>query len=596
MMKDRVILAVAILVGSSSLIAQEWPQWGRDPQHTSAAPYVGQALNRNIVSLVYDPLVPQEMAGAAPIYGEAVLLAHYQAPLVDGDDVFMMEKSGYYSARNYSTQKWGEMKLSWNATHTALNTMWHFDSDWDPPGSLYDFWEPVFHPALANGYIYIPGAGGSIFKVNKRTGTAVTRINPFPTDDGGTKGTIFVVSPLTVDASGNIYYTAIQFTNFVNIFQNDVADSWLVKVTPFDVVQTVSFSQITVGAPLATDQCTATFTNSQLPWPPSPTAVPGTVTCGTQRPGINAAPAIAPNGTIYVMSRAHFISRYAFLVAVNPNLTQKWIASLRNRFRDGCGVPIALGGTLPANGAPGGCRVGANYGVDPATNTYGGGRIIDDSSSSPVVARDGSILYGSYTSYNYLQGHLMRFSSGGQYLGGFNFGWDITPGIWSHDGTFSIAIKDNHYGETGSYCGVEAYCPSDESGRAYPEEYLITQLSPTVRADAFADRGDLLMTKEWSYKNTNTQSCSRDANGNVTCQETNPNSFEWCVNAFVVDSTGVLYANSEDGNLFRIPQGAVGVTRIFQQLALGAAYTPTSIDSAGRIYSQNAGYLFVAGN
>ena len=36
--------------------------------------------------------------------------------------------------------------------------------------------------------------------------------------------------------------------------------------------------------------------------------------------------------------------------------------------------------------------------------------------------------------------------------------------------------------------------------------------------------------------------------------------------------------------------------KIFQQLALGAAYTPTSIDAAGRIYSQNAGHLFVAGN
>ncbi len=104
------------------------------------------------------------------------------------------------------------------------------------------------------------------------------------------------------------------------------------------------------------------------------------------------------------------------------------------------------------------------------------------------------------------------------------------------------------------------------------------------------------MTPVWSYQNTNTLSCSRDANGNVTCVDDHPNSFEWCVNAFVVDANGTLYANSEDGNLFKIPQFAVGVTKIFQQLALGAAYTPTSMGSDGKVYSQNAGHLFVAGN
>ena len=599
----RIVLSLLVLglVSIPVFADDEWPQWGYNAQHSSFVTVTGQSLNRNIVNIVYDPLVAQEMAGAAPIYGEPVLLAHYQAPLVDGDDVYMMFKGGTYSTRNYATQKWGETKYTWNASHSALNIVWQFNTDWNPPGSLYDFWEPVFHPALANGFIYIPGAGGSVFKVNKTTGAA-SRINPFPTDDGGVKGTIFTASPLTVDTSGNIFYNAIQFTDINNIFQNNPVDSWLVKVAPSDQIQKVSYAVITAGAPKATDSCIATFSNSQLPWPPSADAVPGSVTCGSQRPGINIAPAIAPDGTIYVLSRAAFISRYAYLVAVKPDLTQKWIASLRNRFRDGCGVPISLGGTLPPNGAPGGCRdLGAAgnaaiYGRDPAINAYGGGRVIDDSSSSPVIATDGSIIYGSYTAYNYLQGHLMRFSKDGDYLGGYFFGWDVTPGIWPHDGTFSIAIKDNHYGETGSYCGVEAYCPSGDEFRAYPEEYLITQLSPTVRADALADRGDLVMTKEWSYKNTNTLSCSRDANGNVTCVDDHPHSFEWCVNAFVVDANGTLYANSEDGNLFKIPQGGIGVTRIFQQLALGAAYTPTSIDSSGRIYSQNAGHLFVAGN
>jgi hypothetical protein len=38
-----------------------------------------------------------------------------------------------------------------------------------------------------------------------------------------------------------------------------------------------------------------------------------------------------------------------------------------------------------------------------------------------------------------------------------------------------------------------------------------------------------------------------------------------------------------------------GVKRLFLQLALGAAYTPLSIGSDGKIYAQNAGHLFVLG-
>jgi hypothetical protein len=568
------ILAVVALLVAVPVLSQDWPQWALNAQHTGQIPVVGQGLNRNIVNLVYDPLVPDETAAQG---GD--LLAHYQAPLVDGNDVFMMNKGGTYQNTNYASQKWGESKYSWQ--NGTLATIWQFATDWNPPGSANDFWEPVFHPALANGYLYVPGNGGSIFKVNKSTGVAVTRVNPFPTDEGGTRSNIYTASPITVDSAGNLYYNAVQFHDATNVYHNDVIDSWLVKVTPTDSISMVSYSVLAAGAPAGTDQCTNAFSNAELPWPPSPTATPGSVTCGKQRPGINIAPAVASDGTIYTVTRAHFISRWAYLIAVNPNLTQKWIQSLRNRFNDGCNVPVSAGGTLPANGSPGGCRAGANYGVDPATNSPGGGRVLDDSSSSPVIASDGSILYGSYTRYNYAQGHLMHFAANGTYLGAYKFGWDCTPGLRGS----SIVTKDNHYGHTGSYCNDPAFCPDDNSDRGtrYPEAYFVTQLDSNLNV-------------QWSYQNTNTLSCTRQADGSVACVSNHPNGFEWCVNAFVIDANGNVYANSEDGNLFKIPQGAVGVTRIFQQLALGAAYTPTSMDISGRVYSQNAGHLFVAGN
>src|SRR5439155_23994051 len=61
------------------------------------------------------------------------------------------------------------------------------------------------------------------------------------------------------------------------------------------------------------------------------------------------------------------------------------------------------------------------------------------------------------------------------------------------------------------------------------------------------------------------------------------------------------YANSEDGNLYVIPQGHTGVFSAassvrFLNLALGAAYTPLSIGPDGKLYTQNAGHLFVVGN
>lgn len=67
------------------------------------------------------------------------------------------------------------------------------------------------------------------------------------------------------------------------------------------------------------------------------------------------------------------------------------------------------------------------------------------------------------------------------------------------------------------------------------------------------------------------------------------------MNSPAIDANGVVYANSEDGNLFAIGQGGTLLQKLFQQQALGAAYTPTSLGDDGKIYSQNDGHLFVAG-
>ena len=550
-----------------------WPQWAQNTQHTSSPGVAGQSLNEILADLVYDPLVPEEQSSN---YNE--LVAHFQVPLVDGNDVYMEYKSGSYSASTFSSEIWGENRFTWQNGQLALQ--WGYASDWKAPGSSSDFWEPVFHAALGNTVVYVPGASGSVIELNKVDGAFIERFSPFGTDPN-----TYETGPITTDAGGNLYYNAIQVVTTNGFYANDSTNSWLVKITPAGGVSMAGYAALTQSqAPSAGSQCITSFDTSQLPWPPSTTATPATSICGSQRAGLNVSPAVAPDGTIYTVSRAHYNDRYSFLLALNPDLSLKWISSLRNRFQDGCGVSVADGGWLPPNGTPGGCSAGALLGVDPLTNQPGDGSVLDDASSTPAIAPDGTILFGTWNRYNYAQGHLMHFDANGNYLGAFGFGWDTTPAIYAHNGTWSAVTKNNHYGNVGSYCDDATLCPPDRTTNnpASPEQYFVTQM-------------DANLNVEWSFQNTNTNSCMRNADGTLTCVSDHPAGFEWCVNSPVIDANGVVYANSEDGNLFAIPQGGSPVQEIFQQLALGAAYTPASIGGDGKIYSQNDGHLFVVG-
>jgi len=71
--------------------------------------------------------------------------------------------------------------------------------------------------------------------------------------------------------------------------------------------------------------------------------------------------------------------------------------------------------------------------------------------------------------------------------------------------------------------------------------------------------------------------------------------FEWCINAPAVDRDGTVYATSEDGQFYAIGQGGTLRATVFRDEAEGAAYTPLSLDAAGRIYALNNGELTVLG-
>ena len=559
-----------------------WAQWGANPQHTGSVAVAGQTPLKQIADIPYDPFVSQEQASN----GRGELLVHYQAVITDGNDVYMMNKSGSYTGTGtWSSQVWEEGRFAWE--NGTLTLIWNFASDWkpEPNGADLNGWEPVFHPVDANGFIYVPGAGGTIWKVKKTDGTAASHINPFSANAiNVTAADTYVAGPPSADAQGNVYYNTIELSDPSNgdWASYDVLGAWLVKVDSNDNATVVSFATLVPNAPAAAaTTCPGTFNNlndggASLPWPPANYVGTNQVAplspspCGSQRPGINVAPAIAPDGTIYTVSRAHFDKMAAYLVAVNSNLTPKWSASLQGRLTDGCGVlvPIAASGVVNQAST---CRFGVTPGVDPTTNAPGSGVVIDQASSSPTVLPDGTVVFGALTNYNGYRGHLFHFDAGGNFLNAYDFGWDSTPAVYPHVGTFSIVEKDNHYSGA-LYCSFGANPVCQPPSSPQKTGYYITQLYPTLRV-------------EWQFQNP-------------TIDADDPYGYEWCINMPAIDENGNVFVNAEDGYLYELSQSnhSTPAGKLFLNKAIGAAYTPLSIGSDGKLYTQNDGLLFAVSN
>jgi len=552
----------------------DWTQTGRTAAHAGTVCASGVSLSSQVSTFVLDPNLPQETAEA-----NGALLVHYQVPLVVGDDVYAAVKSGTYVSCTdhrlhtpfpcgpdaWDSQGWNERHFVWQGTQLVQS--WTVASTWKPPpnrgtdpatgastASSPGGWEPVFHAVVSGDSLWMPAAGGAVTQIDRATGAVRATIDPF-----NGNGSMFVAGPITATPTGDILYTAIEL-NLADPWGDNDPNGFLIRVRG-GVPTAVPWAALVPGAPNPLNtNCEGTYSNQGNP--PLPPLGPNgavqpapSVRCAIQRPALNAAPAVGPDGTIFLASRSHRRARYAYVLAVNSDLTPKWAASMRGILNDGCGVTIA------ADNLPGDCTSGAPRGVDPATGTSRAGFISDSGSSSPVALPDGGVIFGALTNYNGFRGHLFKFASDGKAAGTFDFGWDITPAVFPHDGTYSIVLKDNHYLTGGPY--------------------YITQLAADLHT-------------EWRFASSNNQTCSRQPNGQVSCFDDGQhgNGFEWCINSVAVDRDGTIFANSEDGNLYAISPGGVLKSRVFLDRALGAAYTPISMDAKGRIYAQNAGMMY----
>src|SRR5216683_6054 len=243
------LLALGIAVAQSDdAPVRNWPQWGQNQEHQSFVSTVGQPTTSILADVIYDPFTAAEERDTG---GD--LLVHYQVPILAGEDVFMEFKSGRFIECNppgsgippdgeaecgiaaWNSQTWNQKRLHWEGGN--LVEKWTFQSDWKAVRIELAQWEPVYHAVLANGFIYDPGFGGSVFKLDRGDGSVVSRISPFGALDPNT----FVAGPLSADSNGNVYYNAIKFTDQTLGSFPGLVNSWLVKIAPDDSVSMVSY-------------------------------------------------------------------------------------------------------------------------------------------------------------------------------------------------------------------------------------------------------------------------------------------------------------------------------------------------------------------
>src|SRR5262249_29587731 len=188
----RFAIATALLLIAGSARSEQWLQRYHDAQHTS------------FISVPVDPMVNETFRyvfDAAEVdRGPNVHLIHYTDPkLEDNGDMFVpvIERNGSVVTSSSVRKLSGGVEV------------WTFPSDWIRQTA--SSWEPLFDFAVNptagdSGIVYAMGKYGCVWILNEPDGTMLDKkCATDPIDPTGEP--IYDVSPFTIDASGNVFWT-----------------------------------------------------------------------------------------------------------------------------------------------------------------------------------------------------------------------------------------------------------------------------------------------------------------------------------------------------------------------------------------------------
>ncbi len=544
-----------------------------DANNQGETNFIEVGLNDVTGAVLWSTAPMGSITGASNVGNTIVITTNNTNGLANGDYVTIGDMQGDTAANTGSSNKTYQISnvtptsftlngVTGNGTYTG-GGIWVLST---ASSAATSYIEPAYNwlPPDQAAYdpvtdrVYFPGPGGTIDYIsNPDTASGVVTpvqeafygISNYTNNPSAYNASIYVNTPLTVDAQGNVYFGyAVTGSNPSNITKGGIGSI------------SSSGTATNVSAFAAADTAGQTPTDD-----------------GNWVAALGSAPALSNDGSIvyFAVDDGGYGNgggeSNSYLVGLNSSNLQPTYSVRLYDPTTGNGVP-ATGVQTTGNGAD----------------------LIDESTASPMVAPDGTIYMGVFGSnYNGSRGSLLHFVGNLQteYIPGA-FGWDDTASViptsmvpsYTGSSPYLILSKYNNYAnaETGSSGGngvneiavLDPYAsqpdPNNDptpGGQPMPVmKQILTMASPSPDIDNI-NGGDPDAVREW------------------------------CTNGTAVDpAIDSIFVNNEDGYTYEWNLGTNTITHTVEvSKGYGVPYTPTAISPNGEVFSDNGGMLFALG-